>query len=212
MPGLSKEEEMKPLQKTKQDLRKEIELSRNSQSAGDRQAADARLCSSLAALPELKKSGRLAAFYPAKGEPDLRPFLEKKYRHGTELCFPRHRENLYELAEIGNFAESGRDFESCFRRGRYGIPEPKQEFPCLNAENVANLTWLVPGVAFDQHGHRLGRGGGIYDRLLKTRTGLKIGISYKCQIKPAVPVNTDDISVDLVVTETGTYRRDHKEE
>ena len=69
---------------------------------------------------------------------------------------------------------------------------------------------LVPGRAFDAAGHRLGRGGGYYDRLLarlqeagRGRELLVLGIAYGCQLVDAVPVEQHDRSVDLVVTESG---------
>ena len=61
---------------------------------------------------------------------------------------------------------------------------------------------LVPALAFDRAGYRLGRGGGYYDRLLSGATGMKTGVGYDCQIFDAIPCEPHDIGVDYVVTET----------
>jgi len=62
---------------------------------------------------------------------------------------------------------------------------------------------LVPGLAFDRHGHRLGRGGGFYDRWLE-KTGLPtIGLCFSCQLVDAIPCEPHDIHVHAVLTEEG---------
>ena len=62
---------------------------------------------------------------------------------------------------------------------------------------------VVPGLAFDAHGHRLGRGGGYYDRFLGRlrRTAATVGLGFDVQITDEVPVNDGDVSVDIVVTD-----------
>ena len=62
--------------------------------------------------------------------------------------------------------------------------------------------FLVPGVAFDKSGNRLGYGKGYYDQLLHNTTGLKIGICFDCQVVDAIPNETHDIKMDIIVTES----------
>jgi 5-formyltetrahydrofolate cyclo-ligase len=68
------------------------------------------------------------------------------------------------------------------------------------------LLWLVPGVVFDMTGSRLGRGKGVYDRLLNKRGGIRIGIFYQCQENTVVPVEAHDCPLDMIVTENGMSR------
>lgn len=68
-------------------------------------------------------------------------------------------------------------------------------------ENTIDLT-LVPGVAFDRSGHRIGYGKGYYDRLLKRTTGIHIGLAYDCQLVEKIPHEPHDVAVDHIVTET----------
>jgi 5-formyltetrahydrofolate cyclo-ligase len=93
--------------------------------------------------------------------------------------------------------------------GYRGIPEPTGPVVDLAVIECA----IVPGVAFDLDGGRLGRGGGHYDRLLAAlpTTCLRIGLAFSCQIVPRVPMDTHDQAVDVVVSdrayhETGARR------
>jgi 5-formyltetrahydrofolate cyclo-ligase len=86
--------------------------------------------------------------------------------------------------------------------GFHGILEPKAEF--LRPVNIEAVELaVVPGVAFDLRGHRLGYGGGYYDRLLGLlpRSAWKIGLAFELQILPSLPISTHDIAVDAIVTE-----------
>lgn len=64
---------------------------------------------------------------------------------------------------------------------------------------------LIPGLAFDHHGHRMGRGGGFYDRWLEAHpSGKKIGLCFQCQIVGHLPREPHDLSMDLILTEGGS--------
>jgi len=65
--------------------------------------------------------------------------------------------------------------------------------------------YIVPGVAFDRNGNRLGRGGGYYDRLLQNKKAIKIGLAYEMQMVAEAPHTRYDVPMDMVVTETEIY-------
>ena len=97
-------------------------------------------------------------------------------------------------------ADLARDIETGYR----GIPEPRASCPEIALERV---DWvLVPGVAFDVSGRRLGYGGGFYDRLLPyvSKTAVRVAGAFEMQIVDAVPTAPHDIGVDVVVTEQRT--------
>ena len=85
--------------------------------------------------------------------------------------------------------------------GRYGILEPEEGIPPVNVADIE--VFLVPALAYDQAGERLGKGGGYYDRLLAkaSNESFRIGIIFGCQRSAQIPVDGYDQSVDLVVTE-----------
>jgi 5-formyltetrahydrofolate cyclo-ligase len=84
----------------------------------------------------------------------------------------------------------------------YGILEPQHGRSSLPQEIEL---YFIPGLAFDRKGNRLGRGGGYYDRYLSTirPDAIKVGLAYQLQIDTALPVETHDHQVDLLITETG---------
>ena len=88
------------------------------------------------------------------------------------------------------------------QRGTYGLLEP------FNNERLTPDLVLVPGVAFDAKGGRLGRGKGFYDRWLQAHpTVVKVGVCFDFQIVPAIPMEAHDQTVDFVVTEKRTLHK-----
>ena len=90
--------------------------------------------------------------------------------------------------------------------GPYGLRQPKEDAPRVLLDSVDAV--LVPGVAFDETGARLGYGGGYYDRLLpQLRPDCKtIGISYDEQLLTSIPGEAHDVAVSIVVTPTRVLR------
>ena len=99
------------------------------------------------------------------------------------------------------------------RPNRFGIPEPSRRNRRLRLAWTLDLL-LVPLVGFDTECHRLGMGGGYYDRTLSYlshrdhwRRPRLIGLAHECQRVAALPVRPWDIPLDFVVTERQVYRR-----
>jgi 5-formyltetrahydrofolate cyclo-ligase len=84
--------------------------------------------------------------------------------------------------------------------GKFGIREPAPTCIAMPLEDLDLV--LVPGVAFDLRGHRLGRGKGFYDRMLQDFKGRKAGIAFDEQIVEAVPAEQSDVKMDFVLTPT----------
>ena len=86
------------------------------------------------------------------------------------------------------------------RKGPYGIMEPKVSCPSRSAAKMDLI--IVPGVAFDRQGGRLGRGAGYYDRFLRKASSVpKIGLCFREQLVKKVPMKKHDMSVDKVITD-----------
>ena len=88
--------------------------------------------------------------------------------------------------------------------GRFGILEPQQTPETLPSGTATAV--LVPGVAFDRHGMRLGRGKGFYDRFLSGFEGIRIGICPSSRLVEEVPAEAHDVAMDYVVTENFVLR------
>ncbi len=86
--------------------------------------------------------------------------------------------------------------------GKWGIPEPVMKIP-VPSQKIDLV--LVPGIAFDRRGNRLGRGGGYFDRFLSSipQRIRKVALAYSFQIVERVPVTPQDVPVDEVITEEG---------
>lgn len=83
--------------------------------------------------------------------------------------------------------------------GHIQEPTGNEVFPIEKIEVI-----IVPGVAFDRKGRRLGRGKGFYDRLLGESKAIKIGVGYEFQLVDEVPSEAHDVPMDIVITEKAT--------
>lgn len=93
------------------------------------------------------------------------------------------------------------DLESDSLKGRYGILEPKENTQRVPIQDIE--VFVVPGIAFDGQGHRLGRGGGYFDRYLAGLKSfqIKIGLAFEIQVCEGLTVDRHDIKVDILITE-----------
>lgn len=155
------------------------------------------LCARLRALPEFSAAGALAAFVAFGAEPDLSSLFPLK-----RLFLPRFnwRDGGYEMVEIKT--------ENDLVPGKFGILEPRPELAAAEPDFVrSRLLFLVPAVACDLYGSRLGRGGGYYDRLLAGVETPAVGVIFSCQLTAdPLPREDHDAEMAMVVTEKGVYR------
>ncbi|MBQ7876140.1 MAG: 5-formyltetrahydrofolate cyclo-ligase [Clostridia bacterium] len=87
-------------------------------------------------------------------------------------------------------------------KGAFGVPEPKDK--TVFDKTKIDLV-LVPGVAFDKEGNRMGYGKGYYDRFLKNMTSFKIGVCHAFQLTDKLPVEEHDVKMDMIVTESAIW-------
>lgn len=180
--------------KEKQSLRALLETKRRNLSAEQVDAYSEAILARLEAMPEFANAKTILAYYPIRNEVNLRPLLETYQDQKTLLLPVVKRQHQMELHQY-----TGRD---SLKKGAYGIPEP------VGASYKGPIDLIiVPGVGFDRKLHRIGRGGGYYDRFLKKhRRALKVAVAYDFQIVDSVPVNWLDRKVDVVVTPSSLIR------
>jgi 5-formyltetrahydrofolate cyclo-ligase len=175
---------------SKQDLRKEARARRAG--LGDVSAALADHAEALSIAP-----GRVVAGYHAyQGEADPVGLLTGLARQGCRIAFPRvvARKDLL----MFHIVPEGENM----RPGNFGIHEPMQDWP-----EVAPDVVLVPMLAFDRDGHRLGYGGGFYDRTLTALPQARaIGIAFSGQEIPFIPQEPHDRRLREILTEQGLRR------
>lgn len=134
-----------------------------------------------------------------RSEWETRPLFRSAWALGKTVVAPRvNRETrMLELHAVA-------DLERDIGRGYFGIDEP---LPHCDSVDLATIDWvLVPGVAFDLSGHRIGYGGGFYDRLLPAlrRDARRIAGAFELQIVERIPAAAHDVQVDAMVTEART--------
>lgn len=154
-------------------------------------------------LPGYEAAGTVLLYVTAFPEEiATAPMLRDALERGKRLICPRvdRATRSLQLHEVA-------DVEADFRRGTLGIPEPSRRCPAVPPERV---DWvLVPGLAFDDRGFRLGRGAGHYDRLLPMlRPDVpRWALALDCQWIEALPVEPHDVPLDGVVSPCRTMHR-----
>ncbi len=152
----------------------------------------------LEGLKELGEVRWVGGFVPRRDEPDLWEWFLGWVRVKGGLALPRWN------GETGGYEWCAvRDPGSDLVLGRYGIREPG---PGCGVVDVRLLDFVVvPGIAFDRCGGRLGRGKGFYDRLLESVAGVSCGVGLDEQLIPNVPVEPHDKRLNLVVVPGGLH-------
>lgn len=139
----------------------------------------------------------VVAYASTPDEVDTWPLLEAALQAGKRLVLPRvdGRELRWHAVRTG---AQGAELV----QGVFGIREPGRGCPGWTPGAAEDVLWLLPGVGFDRSGHRLGRGGGYYDRALSAlnvRRGT-VGLAFRCQLLEAVPARDTDWTINAVVT------------
>ncbi|HKA29534.1 MAG TPA: 5-formyltetrahydrofolate cyclo-ligase [Candidatus Binatia bacterium] len=158
---------------------------------GEVRDASRAVCGWIVRLEAFRRAINLVAYVAQRGEIDPSGVVDVALGLGKTLYFPR-------VVEPGiQFLEAS---PGDLTPGSYGIPEPRSGRPLPRSESA--VLFLVPGLAFDQEGRRLGRGGGHYDRTLALYPrGLRAGLVAEIQLAPGLPSDSWDQPVDAVVTE-----------
>ncbi len=171
-------------------------------------AASGQLCQHLNHLLQQFEAGQIkrllawTAFF--EGEVDLTSFMAG-HIGSLEIYLPRSLPD-----RSMQFISIGQDWQAAVQSGEYGIPEPALESGKLyEFKDTDDSVVLVPGLAFDLQGNRLGRGKGYYDRFLgrsDMRQATVVGISWKLQLVESIPIESHDIPMDWICHEDGFLR------
>jgi 5-formyltetrahydrofolate cyclo-ligase len=138
----------------------------------------------------------VAGFWPMGHEIDVRPLMRALEARGHQLCLPRTPRRGLPL-DFRAFA-----FGDAMAKGPFGTLQPPPEAPPVVPGWV-----IVPLLAFDRAGRRLGYGGGYYDRTLAALPGVRtLGVAFACQEMEMVPAGRFDAPLDAVATEQGVMR------
>lgn len=180
----------------KKELRASVRAKLKSYSPAQLIQGDGSLFRCFLSLPQVQQAKTLLLYYGMNTEPDTARLLPPLWSAGKQVCLPR--------CLPGNQMET-----RLIERGSkliphpWGMLEPGEDCPLIKPDDIELA--LIPGLAFDRYGGRLGQGGGFYDRWLAGFHGLTVALCRDAFLLDEVPREAHDRCVDLILTETAVY-------
>ena len=188
-------------------LRQQIRSQRRALSDSEREHAAFLLCERIAASRTFQRSKHIAFYLTNDGEIDLSLLIKHAWQQGKQCYLPVLAEpNTQRLWFIPYTADTK------LRNNRFGIPEPIHSYKTRLRKTLSLDLILMPLVAFDQQGNRVGMGGGFYDRSLAFLRHRKywhkpnlLGVAYELQKQTQLETNPWDIPLQAIATEKCLY-------
>lgn len=183
---------------TKSELRQKIREALRKISLAVRTVESHDLCRRLE--PQLQSAHAILFYAPLADELDVWPLLEKLMKTSKVCALPSFDDEtrVYSARQVKNL-------ETDVFPGKFGVPEPLAMCAAVPLDRFDLV--LVPGMAFDAAGRRLGRGKGFYDRILAQASGIKCGVAYDLQLLESIPTEAHDAKVDFIFTPSRALRR-----
>lgn len=170
------------------------QLLRRRRSEGRDAAQDAGIFHALTESTLWQEAQRVFVYLPLAWEIDTREILDRAFAQGKRVAVPvSGADGRMEAVYIRK--------DTRLRPGRYGILEPETDGEILLPQDASLV--LVPALAFDRSGVRLGRGGGYYDRWLAKTHSVSVGLCYTQYLFACLPCQAHDRCVDAVCTQEG---------
>jgi 5-formyltetrahydrofolate cyclo-ligase len=185
---------LSPATDLKKSIREEALRRRDAIPASVRDVKDSAIRERLFALPEFRDAERVLLYASFRSEVETEAMIEEAIALGKKVLIPKVNQETSTLSKhvINGLHETS--------PGYMGIPEPDSE-ECLKVEDIHFI--VVPGVAFDERGWRIGYGGGYYDRLLPRVKGIRsiAALAYEEQMFEELPHEEHDVGMDIIITD-----------
>ncbi len=147
---------------------------------------------------EYVKADHILIYAATEYEIETRNIVRASLAAGKKVSMPRCNED-------GTMRFYSVDSLSDLKKGSFNIFEPEANDEKL-AKDFENSLCVVPGLAFDPNGNRLGYGGGYYDKFLSNFCGVSVGLCYGSFVKWSVPTDKNDVPVDYLLTDAGVRK------
>ncbi|MFA6024599.1 MAG: 5-formyltetrahydrofolate cyclo-ligase [Candidatus Gracilibacteria bacterium] len=140
-------------------------------------------------LPEFKNAKKILIYVSIGEEVDTHELIKDALTQGRALFVPKTKPDGIAVTPLKDWAD--------LKPGTFGVLEPETQ---EEADPQEMDLIIVPGLAFDAHGHRIGYGKGYYDRLLKLSLGYTVGLAFTEQMVEKIPHEAHDVPLNLVLT------------
>jgi 5-formyltetrahydrofolate cyclo-ligase len=195
------------LREEKRALRRAMAEQRDALAPALRAALAARAAEVFLEMPEARQARTVAGFVSTRSEIDTQPLLDSLRQRGIDVVLPRVSTGL--LPPRLRFHRADNRSDLVF--GIFGLLEPRPEAPEVAAHDID--LFMVPGLAFDRRGTRVGYGGGYYDELAAyvrahpdATAARFVGVAFDFQLLDACPTGEWDVPLDSVVTDERVVR------
>ena len=205
----------------KKDVRKKVLAVRDAILTADKTQYDARIREIITGMEEYREAEAILAYVSYRSEVDTTMLIQQALKDGKNVFAPKVTGNEMEFWQISSLED--------LRKGYRGILEPEQSISFTDwiSRHIGSkvMMWM-PGAAFDKERHRIGYGGGFYDRYLtrllqqseqtasadqtRTQSGgfilITAALAYSCQVLEQIPYEEHDVKPDVLVTEQGIVK------
>ena len=184
----------------KRALRRKFAAERQAIPEKERLEKSRAICNNFLSSMAYDHSDTVLLYYSINSEVDTQELIDSVLASGKRLALPVCRENS---EMIFRYIESREDLT----KGFFSALEPKaglEEF-----KEARHAICVIPAIAFDKEGYRIGYGKGYYDMFLKDMTALKIGVCHSFQLVDEIPSEPHDIKMDMIVTEREIWSREN---
>ena len=188
---------MNPTLMLRQDIRKHVRNLRREISDEQQQLAAVQAADHALNFAPIQQAQHIALFLSVDGESNTRPLIAKLWQRKQQVYLP-----VLHPFSTGQLLFLRYDEKTELKINRLRIPEPPLDIRQVITLDQLDLM-MVPLVAFDQHGQRLGMGGGFYDRTLQNwrqHGFLPVGLAHDCQQVDSLPVAEWDVPLPAVMT------------
>ena len=162
-----------------------------------RAEAEEKMCRTFLSLASFRYAETVLTYAPLKYELDLSAIAKAALEKGKKVAFPRCEKDTPKM--VFRYVED----PGILRPDTFGIREPPSDAPLYVPSHSTNDVCIIPALAYDLTGCRLGYGKGYYDRYLPAFGGAKIGFALSDFIEERLPRGRYDLSVDIIITEKG---------
>lgn len=189
--------ELEARRRVKDELRTRMRRQRGVFPDDARAVRSARIVSNVMALPEWNAATWVASFVPMRKEIDVSALRAAAHANGKRLALPRVDRESGNLVFAEVLADTG------LVTSAFGVEEPGASLPAIDPRSFDLV--VVPGLAFDERGYRIGYGKGYYDRFLAGLSTFTVGVAYEFERLAELPNMEWDVPVRAVVTDEGFY-------